>query len=202
MKKRPARQFAPGMGGILALFLFANGCRTTDDGSPLNGSAGVTAPETGREVQSLEIASSGEAMKKILPPEKMPGSDAEAAGHVPFAGIWTLELDSLHGAEKSWEKPVKNITISYDPSTRQIAGCSGVNRYFGPAVVDEANGIFRPGSIGATRMSGPGMEYEDLFLHELAKADSFSIENGKLLLKSGNRIIAVFAAKGKVSGSF
>ena len=111
--------------------------------------------------------------------------------------VWTLELDSLKGAEKSWEEPAKNITLIYDPEKKQIAGCAGINRYFGPTAVDEKMGTFKTGALGVTKMAGPGMKYEDLFLKVLSKVDSYLIKDGKLLLKSGKDTVAVFTTEVK-----
>ena len=111
--------------------------------------------------------------------------------------VWTLELDSLKGTMKSWEEPAKNITLIYDPEKKQIAGCAGVNRYFGPATIDEKKGTFKTGALGATKMAGPGMQYEDLYLRLLSKVDSYLIKDGKLYLKSGKNTRAVFTTEVK-----
>ena len=111
--------------------------------------------------------------------------------------VWTLELDSLKGTMKSWEEPAKNITLIYDPEKKQIAGCAGVNRYFGPATIDEKKGTFKTGALGATKMAGPGMQYEDLYLRLLSKVDSYLIKDGKLFLKSGKDTLAVFTTEVK-----
>ena len=111
--------------------------------------------------------------------------------------VWTLELDSLKGTMKSWEEPAKNITLIYDPEKKQIAGCAGVNRYFGPVTIDEKKGIFKTGALGATKMAGPGMQYEDLYLRLLSKVDSYLIKDGKLFLKSGKDTLAVFTTEVK-----
>ena len=106
--------------------------------------------------------------------------------------VWTLDLDSLDGIKKSWAEPDKNITLIYDPEKKQIAGCSGVNRYFGPVAIDQKKKTFKAGALGVTKMAGPGMDYENLFLNLLSKVDSYAIKNGKLMLKSGSDTVAVF----------
>ena len=51
---------------------------------------------------------------------------------------------------------------------------------------------FIAGALGVTRMAGPGMKYENLFLNVLSKVDSYAIKDGKLMLKAGPDTVAVF----------
>ena len=143
----------------------------------------VKKPEKGSVTDKTEVKETKQPSAVALAPK--------------ISTVWTLELDSLKGTMKSWEEPAKNITLIYDPEKKQIAGCAGVNRYFGPATIDEKKGTFKTGALGATKMAGPGMQYEDLYLRLLSKVDSYLIKDGKLYLKSGKNTLAVFTTEVK-----
>ena len=143
----------------------------------------VKKPEKGSVTDKTEVKATKQPSAAALAPK--------------ISTVWTLELDSLKGTMKSWEEPAKNITLIYDPEKKQIAGCAGVNRYFGPATIDEKKGTFKTGALGATKMAGPGMQYEDLYLRLLSKVDSYLIKDGKLYLKSGKNTLAVFTTEVK-----
>ena len=152
----------------------------------------ITEPQTQKtpeKTPEVPIKESTETKKEPVPAT----TEVKITTIAPaISTVWTLELNSLKGAQKSWTEPAKNITLIYNPEQKQIAGCAGVNRYFGPTAIDEKKGTFKAGALGVTKMAGPGMEYEDLFLKVLSKVNSYKIEDGKLLLKSGSETVAVF----------
>ena len=104
---------------------------------------------------------------------------------------WTLDINSLKGADSQWDKPAKDITLTFDENGK-VAGCAGVNRYFSgkPALENDWDIDF--GMMGSTMMAGPGLQYESLFLKTLDEADNFAIVDGKLYLYDDNNVIAVF----------
>ena len=155
------------------------------DGSPrISVESGSTAPE--------KKAVTAAADKTAKAPEQKKAEPVSVDIAPTISTVWTLDLDSLDGIKKSWAEPDKNITLIYDPEKKQIAGCSGVNRYFGPVAIDQKKKTFKAGALGVTKMAGPGMDYENLFLNLLSKVDSYAIKNGKLMLKSGSDTVAVF----------
>ena len=116
---------------------------------------------------------------------------------MPLAGSeWKLDLASLSGSERGWTKPEKAVTLTFASSgkeAKRVSGCAGVNRYFGPVTYDEAAGTIRFGSLGATMMAGPGLEYERAYLKMLASVDSFFISGTQLFLKSGSDTVAEYS---------
>ena len=116
----------------------------------------------------------------------------------PLAGTaWKLDLATLPGTEGNWANPANAVTLSFAPAGKEagrVSGCAGVNRYFGPVICDDAAGTIRFGTLGATMMAGPGLEYERAYPKMLSTVDSFSISGGRLLLKSGGNTVAEFTA--------
>ena len=104
---------------------------------------------------------------------------------------WTLDLNSLKGADPQRVKPAKDITLTFDENGK-VAGCAGVNRYFSGKPALENDGDIDFGMMGSTMMAGPGLQYESLFLKTLDEADNFAIVDGKLYLYDDNNVIAVF----------
>lgn len=115
------------------------------------------------------------------------GSKTEALKN----SAWTLDVNSLRGANSQWDKPEKDITLVFD-NNGKVAGCAGVNRYFSGKPVLEKDGDIDFDMMGSTMMAGPGMQYESLFLKTLDEADDFAIIDGKLYLYDDNNVIAVF----------
>ena len=104
---------------------------------------------------------------------------------------WTLDINSLKGADSQWDKPAKDITLTFDENGK-VAGCAGVNRYFSGKPALENDGDIDFGMMGSTMMAGPGLQYESLFLKTLDEADNFAIVDGKPYLYDDNNVIAVF----------
>ncbi len=110
------------------------------------------------------------------------------------AAPWELEKDSLPGVNQSWAKPQKEITLRIYSSGR-FNGCAGVNNYTGTATLDVDARTIKFGNPGVTRMAGPGLEYEQLYLKTLAGVDSYQIADDDLYLYDGNTIVAKFERK-------
>lgn len=94
---------------------------------------------------------------------------------------WQLDLSSLKGVQNPGEKPLRPITLLV-AADGKVSGCAGVNRYFGTAVVDEEEEDLKFNPLGATRMAGPGMNYEIAYLQMLAKVEEYKITGGSLTL--------------------
>ncbi|UKI33131.1 MAG: META domain-containing protein [Lentisphaeria bacterium] len=92
------------------------------------------------------------------------------------------------------QTPSPSPSLPPEREAGRVSGCAGVNRYFGPVTCDDAAGTIRFGTLGATMMAGPGLEYERAYLKMLSTVDSFSISGGRLLLKSGGNTVAEFTA--------
>lgn len=187
--------------GVLsaALAMLAGGCSCGT--SVFGGSAAPACPAPEKEMQQA-VPKSTAAIKNAVSttaektaskvPEKKKAESQTVDIAPTISTVWTLELDSLEGIKKSWTEPDRNITLIYDPEKKQIAGCSGVNRYFGPVTINQQKKTFKAGALGVTKMAGPGMDYENLYLNLLSKVDSYAIKDGKLMLKSGSDTVAVF----------
>lgn len=112
----------------------------------------------------------------------------------PVGTDWTLKPDSLAGTSAEWTRPEREITLELLPEGR-VAGCAGVNRYFGTATLDAESGALKFGPLGCTMMAGPGLEYETLYLRTLDQVDRWELRDGRLLLKQGDRTVLEFEAR-------
>lgn len=75
----------------------------------------------------------------------------------------------------------------------EIAGSTGLNNYFGQYSLPAENGILLEPQ-GMTRRAGSPveMEFENDFMEILRKANKYSIDGERLILKENDNIIAVF----------
>lgn len=84
------------------------------------------------------------------------------------------------------------VFIQFDPDPPRAHGFGGVNQFQGSYRTD---GIaIKIGPLGATMMSGPGLDYEMLFFSVLSRSDTFLIARGMLFLYQGAEITAAFRA--------
>ena len=106
---------------------------------------------------------------------------------------WKLRLDSLAGVGKTTEKPDRDVTFRIDKSG-MVSGCAGVNRYFGSAVLDQTKKSLKFGSgLGATKMAGKGMAFEDAYLKMLSRVASYDITGNVLRFKDrSGKELAIF----------
>ena len=114
---------------------------------------------------------------------------------IPSYVEFVLESGSLKGAEQAKEQPEKPITMIFTERDKKImvAGCSGVNRYFGNIVITKESNEIKFGKMGSTMMMGPGMEVEQIFLSNLEKVAKYNIVDDKLSLMNANgEILAIF----------
>ncbi len=81
------------------------------------------------------------------------------------------------------DNPVRGqITLSFDKNEEKISGLSGINRYFGSAVVED--GKVEVGIIGSTFMAGEEemMKQESIYLEVLSNVSAYEIIDNKLIL--------------------
>lgn len=117
---------------------------------------------------------------------------------IPSYVEFALDYDSLAGVKELKEKPEKAITMTFAEKDGKIivAGCSGVNRYFGNAVITKESNEIKFSQMGSTMMMGPGMEVEKLFLQNLEKVAKYGVNESKLSFMNANgEILAVFTLK-------
>lgn len=114
-------------------------------------------------------------------------------------GSWTLQTAS--------ELPAipNNILLTLRPDTAQdekklgVNGFSGVNHFVGSATVKWPQQQVVFGALATTRMMGPEprMQFEQAFLKQMGEVGSFSLQDGKLELKtlSGSTLIFLRGAQ-------
>ena|SRR6187455_2624168 len=80
--------------------------------------------------------------------------------------------------------------LSFDPQNQKVNGNTGCNNFSGSFTADKDKLSF--GSVGATKMACPDMQKETDFLNALSKTSSFSVYEGKLILKdaAGTQLMA------------
>ena len=114
---------------------------------------------------------------------------------IPSYVEFVLEIGSLKGTKEIKEQPEKPITMTFTEKDGKImvAGCSGVNRYFGNVKIVKENNEIKFDKMGSTMMMGPGMEAEQLFLKNLEKVAKYSVVDDKLSFMNANgEILAIF----------
>ncbi len=111
---------------------------------------------------------------------------------------WQLDPASLKGVQNPAEKPMQPITLLI-AADGKVSGCAGVNRYFGTAVVDEAEEELKFPPLGTTRMAGPGMNYETAYLQMLAKVEEYKITGDLLTLYGDDDVRLAQYVKAKIA---
>ena len=119
----------------------------------------------------------------------LPGTNQEL-----YNCTWVLDVHSLDVPEEMKEAETMQDTDLTITADGQVYGSSAVNRYFGSVTVDVENGTLKFGTIGATRMAGPGMDLETAYFKILDSVSGFKIDDGKLYLLSGDQTVAIFNA--------
>ncbi len=106
---------------------------------------------------------------------------------------WKLRLNTLSGYRKTMEKPERDITFRIEKSG-MVSGCAGLNRYFGPAVLDPSKKMLKFGSgLGATKMAGRGMVCENTYLQMLPHVETYEIRGTVLrFLDKDGKELAIF----------
>lgn len=86
--------------------------------------------------------------------------------------------------------------LEFDMEEKMVRGFGGVNRFQGAFEMSGKSGL-TIGSLATTRMAGPGMEYEGLFLSVLGRADTVLTVRGMLFLYRGTTIVGAFRMAGE-----
>lgn len=93
----------------------------------------------------------------------------------------------------------RQIGFKLSAKDQKVNGFGGCNSFFAVYNVAKGNSI-RFDAIGSTRMACPHDDFnESAFLQKLDMADTYAIENNKMILKQGETVLAVF---GKADGSW
>ncbi len=108
-----------------------------------------------------------------------------------YIGYWELEEKTLAGASHAWPEPMNDITFEIKPDG-SFFGNSGVNRYFGKAVLDTVNGKVKLETQGMTKMAGHGQEYEAAFIKMLGTVDAYKICGDDMSFISNGKVVARF----------
>lgn len=101
------------------------------------------------------------------------------------------QLNGLYHINNLNDKDVSSfkLNITFNDSTKQIAGFSGCNRFFGSYTLE--NNTLKIGSLASTRMlcNDEANQMETQLLQALEKVNSFSLKNNTLQLSSDNNIV-------------
>ena len=129
MKKTRSMIATLGMGILsVALAVFTNGCscffpcEKTESETPAvpvkaeQEKKACPKQQTVKKETEKTVKKTGEAVKKTVEAKKeevKKAVETKAPDIAPtVSSVWTLELNTLKGAEKSWEEPAKNITLT------------------------------------------------------------------------------------------
>jgi heat shock protein HslJ len=116
---------------------------------------------------------------------------SESEAPQPLEGVvWRLVEISENA--QSYPTGSKPVTITFDQSTGQVTGFSGVNQFRGSYTVDGS--IISFGPVISTRMAGPPelMKLESEILKFVSTDVGFEMTDGSLALSLGESEIARF----------
>ena len=99
-------------------------------------------------------------------------------------------LKNPHGSKPPEDE---EVYIKFNEKTGTVSGFAGVNTFSGPYRVSGPTGI-KVGPLATTRMYGPAMDYETMFLSVLNRADTILIIREMLFLYEGTEIVAALQA--------
>jgi heat shock protein HslJ len=103
--------------------------------------------------------------------------------------VWSLESYGEEGKLKA-VLPDTEVTAEFKSAEKQVSGSAGCNSYFGGYEV-KGSELSITGPIGSTMMSCgeqiDKQEYE--YLQALQAAESYLIENGKLRVNCGQKVL-------------
>ena len=99
---------------------------------------------------------------------------------------WILTRYGDPGSMKT-PLPDTQVTAFFDSKEKKVSGSGGCNTYGGAYTVDHLS-LTITGPLVMTEMSCGGEKdiQENQFLNALQKADSFELEQGQLIIHSGN----------------
>lgn len=88
----------------------------------------------------------------------------------------------------------RDAFIEFSPSERRFSGNGGCNRISGNYAV-EKKGSLRFGEVISTKMSCPDIAFETTFLQTISQVDRYTVEDGSLFMKDGNKVLLVFRGR-------
>ena len=101
--------------------------------------------------------------------------EKDAAKEIALPEGQEMTLSQLFNGEEVIELPE-----GFQPTIRfenmKVNGSAGINKYFGDVEFDQTTGAIRFNNMGLTKMAGPDMDKEDLFVNALNNARYLNIE--------------------------
>ena len=86
-----------------------------------------------------------------------------------------MTLTQLFNGEEVIELP-EGFTPTIRFEDMKVNGSAGINKYFGDVEFDQITGAIRFNNMGLTKMAGPDMDKEDLFVNALNNARYLNVE--------------------------
>lgn len=180
-------------GDIIGVFVKEKACPVKDDKAVESAPITPVAPVVPADkIDACPLTKDSNANLDVCPAPK----DTALKFPIPRNVEYVLNLHTFEEGDDIKEKPVNPITITLidlDEGGVQVAGCAGVNRYFGKVVLDENAGTIQFGLLGSTMMAGPGMSYEQEFLKELKESAKYKVSDSALVLyEDDGDVVGVF----------
>ena len=101
------------------------------------------------------------------------------------------KLTELYGESNAAFENGDSFTFTLDEGS--ITGKGSVNRFFGDYEYSDADGL-KIDLFGMTRMMGPDVDLEDLFVRMFDEVDGCEIEGDVLTLTGEGKVLATFKA--------
>lgn len=110
-----------------------------------------------------------------------------------FSAEETWQLSEMRGKEVTLAEGQKKITLQVNPEAGTISGFSGCNRYFGNVKFD-SRGHLTLSELNGTKMACPEAfhKVESAYMQMLRKCDGYSIEQYRLQLLQGDKVLLTF----------
>jgi len=108
-------------------------------------------------------------------------------------------------SEKRWvltemkEVPVqlsgtrRDAYLDFNWAEKRFSGNGGCNSISGNYTLEKRD--LRFGEVASTKMSCPDLAFENTFLETLRDVDHYEMENDRLMLKDGRKVVLVFQAR-------
>lgn len=132
-----------------------------------------------------------------------PSGSGGGAGSPSPAPTVPVQLQQGTDWELMWGAAVSkpyDVTLRFEPG--KVSGAAPVNRYFGPAQVDQ-DGSLKFGALARTEMGGPRdrMADEAAYMDALAGVDAWQAGDEQLDLMVGDEVVLRYALPGS-AGAF
>lgn len=134
-----------------------------------------------------------DGIQSLYPSLKVKDEPLQGRTYMPesLTGVWHV-LEIFH--QESIDTPRDSeswLEILSDENGLSIQGFGGVNRFRGSLKAEDLS--WKSGPLMRTLMAGPFLQFEDLFMHALDRADSFLSLDNRLYLYQGTELLAVFS---------